>query len=225
MTIPAFTLKWKKHDGLIFTLVFPIYGSRIQILDKWFLNSRQRKLPVDESVRRRMSMEPLSHTTPARNASAHEYAAYTRVYEQDAVRVNIVKNQLSQGHKDFTVPDFHFLKMQNSGGHFGFFHDPQIYGRYFGAGNVVKEKVNFDYSVLVNGNQQAIGNDTVAWFNNRGDLMLVSQHPLVGTVQVKAPSSDTSLPLARFTVAKINNEYWYFSAIPEEEVTHVALLP
>ncbi len=49
------------------------------------------------------------------------YAAYTRVYEQDLVRVNIVKSQLSQGHKDFTVPDFHFLKMQNSGGHFGSF--------------------------------------------------------------------------------------------------------
>lgn len=36
------------------------------------------------------------------------YAAYTRVFQQDYVRVSIVKSQLSQGHKDFTVPDFHF---------------------------------------------------------------------------------------------------------------------
>ena len=153
------------------------------------------------------------------------YAAYTRVYQQDFVRVSIVKSQLSQGHKDFTVPDFHFLKMQNSGGHFGFFHDPQVYGRYFGAENVEKEKVNFDYSVLANGKQQALSGDTTAWFNNRGDFMLVSKRPLTGTVQVKTALSDTSLSLARFSVAKINDEYWYFSAIPEEDVTHVALLP
>lgn len=153
------------------------------------------------------------------------YAAYTRVYQQDFVRVSIVKSQLSQGHKDFTVPDFHFLKMQNSGGHFGFFHDPQVYGRYFGAENVEKEKVNFDYSVLVNGKQKALSDDTTAWFNHRGDFMLVSKRPLTGTVQVKTASSDTSISLARFTAAKINDEYWYFSAIPKAEVTHVALLP
>ncbi|HCW7015843.1 TPA: hypothetical protein OX923_001398 [Citrobacter farmeri] len=153
------------------------------------------------------------------------YAAYTRVFQQDYVRVSIVKSQLSQGHKDFTVPDFHFLKMQNSGGHFGFFHDPQVYGRYFGAENVAKEKVNFDYSVLANGKQQALGGDSTAWFNNRGDLMLVSKRPLTGTVQVKTASSDASISLARFTAAKINDEYWYFSAIPKEDVTHLALLP
>lgn len=68
------------------------------------------------------------------------YAAYTRVYQQDQVRVNIIHTQLSRHQRDFTVPDFHFLKMQNSGGHFGFFHDPQIYGRYFGAGSVEKKK-------------------------------------------------------------------------------------
>lgn len=115
--------------------------------------------------------------------------------------------------------------MQNSGGHFGFFHDPQVYGRYFGAENVEKEKVNFDYSVLVNGKQQALSGDTTAWFNHRGDFMLVSKRPLTGTVQVKTASSDTSISLTRFTAAKINDEYWYFSAIPKAEVTHVALLP
>ena len=55
--------------------------------------------------------------------------------------------------------------------------------------------------------------------------MLVSKHPLAGTVQVKTESSDMSRSLARFTAAKINDEYWYFSAIPKAEVTHVALLP
>lgn len=153
------------------------------------------------------------------------YAAYTRVYLQDQVRVNIVKTQLSRHHDNFTVPDFHFLKMQNSGGHFGFFHDPQIYGRYFGAGTVAKKKVNFDYSVLVSGEQQNVSNGAVAHFNPQGDLMLVSKVPLTGTVEVKTANDEKRIPLDRFKSAQINDEFWYHSAIPEEKIVAITLLP
>lgn len=153
------------------------------------------------------------------------YTAYTRVYQQDQVRINIVKTQLSRHHRDFTVPDFHFLKMQNSGGHFGFFHDPEIYGRYFGAGTVAKKKVNFDFSVLATGKQQAINADTVAHYNGQGDLMLVSTRPLAGTVQVGVGAGETRIPLARAKTAHINDEYWYFLPVSKGEITDIALLP
>lgn len=152
------------------------------------------------------------------------YAAYTRVYLQDQVRINVVQTQLSRHHTNFTIPDFHFLKMQNSGGHFGFYHDPQIYGRYFGAGVVAKKKVNFDYSVLVSGKQQIVSKETVAHFNNQGDLMLVSKVPLTGSIQIKTENTEERIPLTRFKAAQINDEYWYFSTIPEEEIVTITLL-
>lgn len=153
------------------------------------------------------------------------YAAYTRVYQQDQVRVNIIHTQLSRHQRDFTVPDFHFLKMQNSGGHFGFFHDPQIYGRYFGAGSVEKKKVHFDYSVLASGKMMSLPEGVVAHYNRDGDVMLVSSRPVTGTLHISVNAKERDLPLSGFASAQINDEYWYYTAIPAGDVTTLSLPP
>lgn len=151
------------------------------------------------------------------------YAAYIRVYQQDQVRRDIVKTELSHNNMNFTVPDFHFLKMQNSGGEFGFFHDAQIYGQYFGAGNVEKQKVNFDYSVLANGKTQKIDSQVTARMNDKGDLMLISTQPLAGTLHFMLDGTAKNIPLSQFRTAKINDQYWYYKNIPQGTVTHITL--
>lgn len=150
------------------------------------------------------------------------YAAYTRVYQQDLVRVNIVNSQLSRHHKDFTIPDFHFLKMQNSGGHFGFFHDPLVYGRYFGAGNVQKIKVPFDYSVLASGESRRLSDGVTVHYNRSGDVMLVSPHPVSGTLHFRG---NATAPLSTFKTAQINDEFWYYLALPAGDLKEITLEP
>ncbi|MTH46482.1 DUF6056 family protein [Intestinirhabdus alba] len=151
------------------------------------------------------------------------YNAYIRVYQQDNVRISVVNAQLSQGKRNFTIPDFYFLKMQNSGGHFGFFHDPHIYAEYFGAGEVAKKKVAFDYSVLATGERQVIDPHTVARYNGNGDLMLVSTRPLSGTLRFTIGSAENAVPIANLKAAQINNEYWYYTSTPKGQITQLSL--
>ncbi|WP_202303590.1 DUF3329 domain-containing protein [Dryocola clanedunensis] len=151
------------------------------------------------------------------------YAAYTRVYQQDQVRLDVIKSQLMQKKTDFTIPDFHFLKMQNSGGEFGFFHDPAVYGEYFGARTINRKKVNFDYSVLAAGKSVALNDFTTVRYNNDGDLMLVSLRPLEGTLHFNAGGIATEMPMSRWKFAQINNQYWYYTHINKGDVTNVTL--
>lgn len=150
------------------------------------------------------------------------YDAYTRVYQQDQIRINIVKTQQEQGISYFTVPDFHFLKMQNSGGEFGFFHDPQVYGQYFGVGSVEVKRPGFDYSVLATGKKQVVNNFTTAWYNDKGALMLISTQPLTGELRFELNGTDTYIPVTQFKTVQINDDYWYYKDISSGKINNLS---
>lgn len=151
--------------------------------------------------------------------------AYKRVWQQDQVRLQIIAHEIAGQQRIFTIPDFHFNKLQNSGGHFGFFHDPLVYGEYFGADNIDKVKVGFDYSVLATGNKQILNDAVTAWFNADGDIMLVSNAPLEGTVEISSAGKRYILPVVQFKQATINQAYWYYHSVSDKTIKAIALVP
>ena len=150
--------------------------------------------------------------------------AYKAVYQQDQVRLSIIADKIARNQTDFIIPDFHFSKLQNSGGHFGFFHDPLVYGEYFGAQNIDKVKVNFDYSVLATGEKIALDNTTTARFNQRGDVMVVSDRPVEGTLVIESGNTRRELPIDSFKQAQINQQYWYYHAFHDGKIDSITLM-
>lgn len=149
--------------------------------------------------------------------------AYKQVYQQDLVRRQIIAAEVAKNHRDFAIPDFHFRKMQNSGGQFGFFHDPRDYGAYFGADKIVRQKVGFDYSVLATGEKVVLDNHISAWFNQQGSLILVSDIPVEGQILVIQGDESQTLAIDTFKTAKMNQQYWYYQSIPERKIDSIRI--
>lgn len=55
-------------------------------------------------------------------------------------KTKIITKEIAAGKQKFIIPDYHFVKLQNSGGHFGLFHDPAVYGEYYHVQAIFKRK-------------------------------------------------------------------------------------
>lgn len=150
------------------------------------------------------------------------YTSYLHVYQQNEVRLAIIENQLAQKKSEFTIPDFHFLKMQNRGGEFDFWHEAHVYGKYFGAQNIYRKTTGFDYSVMVTGEKQHIDANTNAWFNDKGELLVISARPLEGQIHFTLNGKSMSLAPDEFTFVQINDDNWYYKKIPYGALTGIS---
>ncbi|WLI77906.1 DUF6056 family protein [Kosakonia sp. H02] len=151
------------------------------------------------------------------------YKSYVRVALQEQVRLSIIKKEVSQGNLDFTIPDYHFVKMQNSGGQFGLFHDPAVYGEYYSVNNIFRKTVGFDYSVIANGKVINLSDGKSAYANSTGDFIIISQQPVNKPITVKVNNTERTLQVDKMKSVKINHDYWYYSHIPDGTVANVSL--
>ncbi|XTZ39908.1 DUF6056 family protein [Salmonella enterica] len=151
------------------------------------------------------------------------YKAYARIEQQEYVRLNVIATELARHKSSFTIPDYHFAKLQNSGGQFGFFHDPQDYGKYYGAQNITRTKTGFDYSVINNGTQKVLSDQAVAYSNSEGELLIISSSPLAQTITAIIDGEKNVWPINKFSQVKINDEYWYYRAIPRGVLSDISI--
>ncbi|AUZ65601.1 hypothetical protein C2U53_18180 [Citrobacter sp. CFNIH10] len=151
------------------------------------------------------------------------YNAYEKTARQEVVRQKVISQQLAAGKQAFTIPDYYFVKLQNSGGHFGFFHDPAVYGDYYGVQTIIKKKVKFDYSVVADGQQHKLANDTVAYSNTEGDLVVISTTPLSLQMTVTVDGVKKMIQPEKMKQAEINQQFWYYAPIDKGEVTAISL--
>lgn len=152
------------------------------------------------------------------------YNAYTRVYVQDKVRMKIIADEIAKNQVSFSIPEFYFSKLQNSGGHFGLFHAPNLYGRYFGAKEIFKTIVKFDYSVMYSGQERVLDDHTRYYTNQSGDFMLVSTKPLEGEMTITLNGNTVSYTLETFAKATVNDEYWYYKKMPKGQFDTVNIV-
>jgi hypothetical protein len=113
--------------------------------------------------------------------------------------------------------------LQNSGGHFGFFHDPAVYGDYYGVQTIARKKVKFDYSVVADGQQHTLANDIVAYSNTEGDLAVISATPLASAITVTVDGMKKIIHPEKMRQAEINQQFWYYAPIDKGEVTVISL--
>lgn len=151
------------------------------------------------------------------------YKSYARVAQQEVVRLSIINKEVSQGNANFMIPDYHFIKLQNSGGQFGFFHDPAVYGEYYNVRNIYRKTVGFDYSVMANGNVLNLPEGKTAYSNATGDFIITSQQPITQPITIKINDTEKTLDADKMKSVEINNEYWYYSHIPAGTVSNVSL--
>lgn len=151
------------------------------------------------------------------------HKSYTRIALQEQVRMSIIEKESAQGKREITIPDYHFIKMQNSGGQFGLFHDPEIYGQYFGVDNIYPETVDFDYSAIANGEVIRVADNITAYSNAQGDLIIISPQPITQPVTVEVGHTHRTLAAEKLKSTEINGEHWYYSHIPDGHVEKVSL--
>ncbi len=151
------------------------------------------------------------------------FNAYQKTAKQEIVRQDVIKQEIAQGKQVFTIPDYYFVKLQNSGGQFGFFHDVLVVGEYYGVQEIDVQNVGFDYSVVADGEAHKLANSAVAYTNHQGDLVIISPQPLDQPVSVTVDGVRKSLPYEKMKYAEINNEFWYYAPVNKGDVSAISL--
>lgn len=151
------------------------------------------------------------------------YKAYKRVTKQESIRQRIIAREISHGNGEFTIPEYFFTTLQNRGGHFGLFHDSVVYGKYYGAKNIRREKISFDYSVLADGKKTKISDGVSAYSNSMGDFIITSKKNIKTPIFIKINNTAYTLKSDAIKAIKINHNYWYYSHIPHGSVSNVSL--
>lgn len=151
------------------------------------------------------------------------YKAYKTVAVQEVVRQQIIAHEIANGKRQFTIPEFYFSKLQNSGGQFGFFHDPAVYGKYYGVENVYRLKINFDYSVMAKGTAYSLSDAFTAYADAKGNLLLVGKTPISVQPKIIIDGKKWMPKSVTKKVANINDTWWYYYAIPVGKVENITL--
>lgn len=151
------------------------------------------------------------------------YKAYKVIAVQEVVRQQIIKQEIAAGKRDFTIPEYYFSKLQNSGGHFGFFHDAAVYGEYYGVDNVNRLKLDFDYSVIARGTAYPVTDTVTAWADSAGNVLLVSKAPLSATPAMTVDGKAWTAKSLTSKSAHINDSWWYYYAVPAGKVDNITL--
>ncbi|ECA6438331.1 hypothetical protein EO062_22080 [Salmonella enterica subsp. enterica serovar Senftenberg] len=147
---------------------------------------------------------------------------YKKTAGQEIVRQEIITKEIAAGKQKFIIPDYYFVKLQNSGGHFGLFHDPAVYGEYYHVQAIFKKKVNFDYSVIANGAKHSLSNETTAYSNTRGDFAIISREQLTGSITLSVNGRQKTIPVEKMKHAEINDEFWYYASVGKGEITAIS---
>jgi hypothetical protein len=84
------------------------------------------------------------------------YKSYKSVFEQNTIRMNIIKSMTSSGSKDFKIPDFYFPKILSQSQKFDMYHSPKTYGDFFGVDKITKSNSTFDYSSLLSASEYKV---------------------------------------------------------------------
>lgn len=147
---------------------------------------------------------------------------YEKTSRQEIVRQEIITKAVAAGKQEFIIPDYYFVKLQNSGGHFGFFHDPAVYGEYYHVKAIFKKKVSFDYSVIADGTKHALPNEATAYSNASGDFAIISPVQLTGSVKLSMNGHQKMLPVEKMKHTEINDEFWYYASVGKGEITAVS---
>lgn len=151
------------------------------------------------------------------------YHAYEKIDRQEIVRQRVINHEIVTGKQIFAIPNYYFVKLQNSGGQFDFFHDPAIYGDYYGVKAIIKKSIDFDYSVIADGQQHKLASNTTAYSNTKGDLVIITQKPLASQISVTINGVLKNIPLEKLKHSEINDEFWYYTPIDKGIVTAVSL--
>lgn len=151
------------------------------------------------------------------------YNAYEKTARQEIVRQKVISQQLATGNQEFTIPDYYFVKLQNSGGHFGFFHDPAVYGEYYGVHNILRKKINFDYSVIADGTEHVLSKDAKAYSNTDGDLVIISLTPLTSQIEMSIGGKKRTIQVQKMKCAEINHQFWYYLSSDKGKVTAISI--
>ncbi|MBG6243263.1 MAG: hypothetical protein EKE20_16285 [Candidatus Symbiopectobacterium sp. Dall1.0] len=151
------------------------------------------------------------------------YHAYEKIDRQEIVRQRVINHEKVTGKQIFAIPNYYFVKLQNKGGHFDFYHDPVVYGDYYGVKTISTKDVEFDYSVIADGQKNKLANNATAYSNTKGDLVIISQEPLTLQISITVNGVLKNIPRENLKHAEINDEFWYYTPIDKGNVTEISL--
>ncbi|MGS9179659.1 DUF6056 family protein, partial [Salmonella enterica subsp. enterica serovar Infantis] len=76
----------------------------------------------------------------------------------------------------------------------GLFHYPAVYGDYYNVKAILKNKLNFYYSLIDNGAKHSLSNETTAYSNTRGYFAFISREQLTGSITLSFNGRQKTIP-------------------------------
>lgn len=76
---------------------------------------------------------------------------------------------------------------------------------------------------MVSGKKQSVNANTNAWFNDKGELLLISTQPLEGQIHFTLKGKTMTLAPDGFKFVQINDDYWYYTKIPQGAVAEISI--
>ncbi len=151
------------------------------------------------------------------------YHTYEKIDGQERVRQRVINHEIATGKQIFDIPNYYFVKLQNSGAQFDSYHAPAVYGDYYGVQAINKKNIGFDFSVIATGKQKKLTNNATAYSNTKGDLVIISQEPLTSQISVTVSGVLKNIHLEKLKQAEINDEFWYYASIDKGHVSEISL--
>lgn len=83
---------------------------------------------------------------------SHSYSlmfnSYKLISKQQEVRIKMIKLAKMEGKQDIAIPDFSWKYLWRIGDKFDMYHDPHVYGKYYGVNKITIFPVKRDYSYI-----------------------------------------------------------------------------
>ncbi|WP_367376528.1 DUF6056 family protein [Hafnia alvei] len=76
------------------------------------------------------------------------YDSYKRTSAQQEVRIKMIELAKMEGKKDIAIPDFSWKYLWRTGDKFDMYHDPYVYGKYYGVNKITVFPTKRDYSYI-----------------------------------------------------------------------------
>ncbi|WP_213781006.1 DUF6056 family protein [Enterobacter hormaechei] len=76
---------------------------------------------------------------------------YIKSMAENEIRLQVINSSKDDGLSDFSIPTFSFHNIIKPSTRFDMWHNPKVYGRYFGVDSINSRNVEVDYSVIKTG--------------------------------------------------------------------------
>jgi len=76
---------------------------------------------------------------------------YIKSMAENEIRLQVINSSKDDGLSDFSIPTFSFHNIIKPSTRFDMWHNPKVYGRYFGVDRINSRNVEVDYSVIETG--------------------------------------------------------------------------